>query len=296
MRELAGASAVRQDDRRHCPWRPGKRGPASRAVVRAAVPNRRGDVTSILEQLSQPQFWIAVVQIIWIDLILSGDNAVVIALACRGLPPHQRRRGMIIGAGAAAALLIVFTIMVSALILLPYLRLASACALIWIAIKLVGPEQHDAAGTTEAAESLWRAVRIIVFADVVMGLDNAVAVAAVANGRYVLLGLGLAISIPIVFAGSAIVLALLERFPIIVWAGGAVLGWVAGGLFVSDPVIASRISALALAFQHSLDFADIAFEVLGATIVVLAGIIWRRAQTTTPQEGRDHPPHPGDKT
>src|SRR5205807_9534794 len=101
------------------------------------------------EQLSQPQFWIAVVQIIWIDLILSGDNAVVIALACRGLPPHQRRRGIIIGAGAAAALLIVFTIMVSALILLPYLRLACACGLIWIAIKLVGPEQHDAAGTTE---------------------------------------------------------------------------------------------------------------------------------------------------
>jgi YjbE family integral membrane protein len=249
-------------------------------------------VTSILAQFSEPQFWVAVVQIIWIDLILSGDNAVVIALACRDLPAHQRLRGMIIGAGAAAVLLIVFTIMVSALILLPYLRLASACALIWIAIKLVGPDGHEQAGTTQAAESLWRAVRIIVFADVVMGLDNAVAVAAVANGRYILLGLGLAISIPIVFAGSAIVLALLERFPIIVWAGGAVLGWVAGGLFVSDPVIASRLSALEL----SLDWADPAFGVLGAIIVILAGVVWRRAQAAAPHESGSNPPPGRDVT
>jgi YjbE family integral membrane protein len=256
-------------------------------------------VSSILAQFSQPQFWVAVVQIIWIDLILSGDNAVVIALACRDLPVRQRRRGMIIGAGVAAALLIVFTIMVSVLIRLPYLRLASACALIWIAIKLVGPEEHDAQDTPRAAQSLWRAVRIIALADVIMGLDNAVAVAAVANGRYVLLALGLAISIPIVFAGSAIVLALLERFPVIVWAGGAVLGWVAGGLFVSDPVIASQVSAHALmdldgnagflgatrrlAHQLGFDLADLAFGLLGAVIVILAGAAWRRMQAVTPK-------------
>jgi YjbE family integral membrane protein len=256
-------------------------------------------VSSILAQFSQPQFWVAVVQIIWIDLILSGDNAVVIALACRDLPVRQRRRGMIIGAGVAAALLIVFTIMVSVLIRLPYLRLASACALTWIAIKLVGPEEHDAQDTPRAAQSLWRAVRIIALADVIMGLDNAVAVAAVANGRYVLLALGLAISIPIVFAGSAIVLALLERFPVIVWAGGAVLGWVAGGLFVSDPVIASQVSAHALmdldvnagflgatrrlAHQLGFDLADLAFGLLGAVIVILAGAAWRRMQAVTPE-------------
>jgi YjbE family integral membrane protein len=257
-------------------------------------------VSSILEQFSQPQFWVAVVQIIWIDIVLSGDNAVVIAMACRGLPARQRRRGMIIGAGVAAALLIVFTITVSALMALPFLRLISACALIWIAIKLVGPEQHDAADTPQATESLWRAVRIVVVADVIMGLDNAVAVAAVANGRYFLLGLGLAISIPTVVAGSAIVLALIERFPIIVWAGGAVLGWVAGELFVSDPVIGSRLSALALvnfdvnsavggatrhfADQVSLNLADLGFGVLGALIVILAGVIWRRARPDTPDE------------
>jgi YjbE family integral membrane protein len=253
----------------------------------------------LFEQFSQPQFWVAVVQIIWIDIILSGDNAVVIAMACRGLPARQRRKGMIIGAGVAAAVLIVFTITVSALMTLPFLRLVSACALIWIAVRLVGPEEHDEADTTQAAESLWRAVRIVVVADVIMGLDNAVAVAAVAHGRYILLGLGLAISIPIVVAGSAIVLTLIERFPIIVWAGGAVLGWVAGELFVSDPVIESRLSALMVNFdvnspvlgapRHfadamSLNLADLAFGLLGALIVILAGAAWRHARPAAPDK------------
>jgi YjbE family integral membrane protein len=251
---------------------------------------------STLAQFSQPQFWVAVVQIIWIDLILSGDNAVVIAMACRGLPPRQRRRGMIIGAGAAAAVLIVFTITVSALLTLPYLRLIGACALFWIAVKLVGPDQDEAADTPQAAESLWRAVRIVVVADVIMGLDNAVAVAAVANGRYVLLGLGL-----------AIVLALIERFPIIVWAGGAVLGWVAGQLMVSDPVVESRLSALApvaldgssaileairhFAAQLSPNLTDVVFGTLGAVVVIAAGAIWRRARA-----GADKHPGSGDAT
>src|SRR5258708_30063857 len=155
-------------------------------------------------------------------------------------------------------------------------------------VKLVGPDQHDKADTPQAVESLWRAVRIVVAADVIMGLDNAVAVAAVANGRYVLLGLGLAISIPIVVAGSAIVLGLIQRFPIIVWAGGAVLGWVAGELFVSDPVIASRLDALAaisgpmrqFADQLSLDPAGLAFGASGALIVILAGALWRSFRRT----------------
>ena len=258
-------------------------------------------MSGILAQFSQPQFWVAVVQIIWIDIILSGDNAVVIAMACRGLPARQRRRGLIIGAGAAAALLIVFTITVSVLMALPFLRLVSACALVWIAVKLVGPDQHDGTGTPQAADSLWRAVRIVVVADVIMGLDNAVAVAAVANGRYLLLGLGLAISIPIVVAGSALVMALIERFPIIVWAGGAVLGWVAGELFVSDPVIASRVHGLLDAnsmipgatrdFAHrlSLNLAELGFGVLGALIVILAGVVWRGNATSGASRA------PGDK-
>jgi YjbE family integral membrane protein len=252
-------------------------------------------------QFLQPQFWAAVVQIIWIDIVLSGDNAVLIALACRGLPARQRRLGMIIGAGVAALLLIVFTISLSALMSsLPYLRLISACALIWIAINLVGPNQQNEADAPEAAGSLWRAVRIIVVADLIMGLDNALAIAAIAGGRYLLLGLGLAISIPIVFAGSAIVLALIGRFPIIVWAGGAVLGWVAGELFVSDPVIESRLDALAVvnfdvnpaisaatrhfADQLGLSLAQLAFGVFGALIVILAGAAWRRARANAPDK------------
>jgi len=259
-------------------------------------------VSGILAQFSQPQFWVAVVQIIWIDIILSGDNAVVIAMACRGLPVRQRRRAMIIGAGAAAALLIVFTISVSVLMGLPFLRLVSACALIWIAIRLVRPDGQREAGAPRAADSLWRAVRIVVVADVIMSLDNAVAIAAVANGRYVLLGLGLAISIPIVVAGSAIVLALIERFPIIVWAGGAVLGWVAGELFVSDPVIAARVKGLALldfdansmisdatrhvADQLSLSVAELGFGVLGALIVLLAGAVWQQNTRSGTPDGK----------
>jgi YjbE family integral membrane protein len=255
-------------------------------------------VSSTLAQFSQPQFWVAVVQIIWVDIVLSGDNAVVIAMACRGLPAHQRRRGLIIGAGVAAALLIVFTVAVSMLITLPYLRLISACALMWIAIRLLGPDRRDEADTSRTTESLWRAVRIIALADVVMGLDNAVAVAAVANGRYILLVLGLAVSIPTVVAGSAIVLALIERFPIIVWAGGAVLGWVAGELFVSDPVVASHLDALVpvnfdgsstiseamrhLADRMNLNLAELGSGVLGAVIVIIAGALWRHAGSHAP--------------
>jgi YjbE family integral membrane protein len=236
-----------------------------------------------MEQLWQPQFWVAVVQIIWIDIVLSGDNAVVIAMACRDLRPRERRWGMIIGASAAAALLVIFTLCVSALIQLPGLRIVAAGALLLIAVRLLGPKSNQSAGTLPPAESLWRAVRLIVVADVVMSLDNAVAVAAVANGRYGLLALGLAISIPTVVAGSAIVLALIERLPIIIWIGGAILGWVAGELLVSDPLLAPRMMALMKpifgADSHAvsgLDAPHIVFGLLGAVIVIIAGRSWRR--------------------
>lgn len=239
-----------------------------------------------MDQLSQPQFWVAVVQIVWIDVVLSGDNAVVIAMACRDLRPRERRWGMIIGAGAAAALLVIFTLSVSALIQLPGLRIVAAGALLFIAVRLLGPKSRRPADTLPPAESLWRAVWLIVAADVVMSLDNAVAVAAVANGRYGLLALGLAISIPTVVAGSAIVLALIERFPIIIWIGGAILGWVAGELLVSDPLLAPHMVALIDAIfgtdSHAvggLDAGHIAFGLLGALIVIIGGRIRRRMRT-----------------
>jgi YjbE family integral membrane protein len=223
------------------------------------------------DQIGQPGVWVAVVQIIWVNIVLSGDNAVVIALACRGLPPRERMWGMIIGAGVASLLLIFFTAVVSVLMTLPYIGLASAIALVWIAVKLLAPETHDAEDTPEAVENLWRAVRVVVVADIIMSLDNVVAVAGIANGAYVLLAIGLAISIPIVIAGSAVILALLERFPILVWGGAAVLGWVAGKMFAGDPAL------LALLSQFDADRVKLMAQILGALLVLAAGFVWRRS-------------------
>jgi YjbE family integral membrane protein len=202
------------------------------------------DVSALTASMATPQFWVAVVQIIWINILLSGDNAVVIALACRELPPRERLWGMVIGAGVASILLIAFTAVFSVLLTLPYLRLAGGIALVWIAIKLLAPQAHDEEDTPEAAQDLWRAVWIVVIADIVMSLDNVIAVAAVAKGQYVLLIIGLSISIPVVIAGSALFLAILERFPWVVWAGGALLGWIAGGLLPGDGFVAQYIARL----------------------------------------------------
>jgi YjbE family integral membrane protein len=225
---------------------------------------------ALMASMATPQFWIAVVQIIWINILLSGDNAVVIALACRELPPRERLWGMVIGAGVASVLLIAFTAIFSVLLTLPYLRLAGAIALIWIAIKLLAPQPHDEEGSTEAAHDLWRAVWIVVVADIVMSLDNVIAVAAVAKGQWVLLIIGLSISIPVVIAGSAIILWLMERFPILVWGGAAILGWVAGDIFAGDTFV--------LRVFNSVDpeILDYAASVVGAVIVLATSLVWRR--------------------
>jgi YjbE family integral membrane protein len=186
------------------------------------------------------------------------------------LPPRERLWGMVIGAGFASVLLIVFTGVVSMLLTLPYVKLVGALALIWIAIKLLAPQSHDAEDTPEAAEDLWRAVRIVVIADIVMSLDNVIAVAAVAQGNYALLALGLAVSIPMVIAGSAIILALLERFPILVWGGAAILGWVAGEIFASDPIVLWLFDGFKPAHV------ELAASIIGAVLVVISGYIWRR--------------------
>ena len=233
---------------------------------------------AIYAYATQPAFWLSVMQVIWINILLSGDNAVVIALACRGLPPKERLWGMIIGAGFASVLLILFTGIVSVLLTLPYLKLAGALLLLWVAIKLLAPQAHDAEGTPEAAEDLWRAVRIVVIADIVMSLDNVIAVAAVAKGDYVLLTLGLAVSIPMVIAGSAIILALLERFPILIWGGAAILGWVAGEIFASDPII------LRLFEGFSESRVELVAELVAVAVVLGAGYVWRRAGTPVESE------------
>ena len=236
------------------------------------------DWATISAEFSSTTFWVSVVEVIWVNILLSGDNAVVIALACRGLPPRERLWGMVIGAGVASVLLIVFTSLVSVLMTLPYLRLLGSLALLWIAVKLLAPQAHDAEDRPEAVEDLWRAVRIVVIADIIMSLDNVIAVAAVAKGHYVLLIIGLAVSIPIVIAGSALILALLERFPILVWGGAAILGWVAGDIFASDPVILGFFSAF------DPERVELVAQGLAAVLVLTSGLIWRRSQRPASNE------------
>jgi len=194
-------------------------------------------------EMQQPAFWVAVGKIIWINVLLSGDNALVIALACRGLAPRQRLWGMIFGASAAVVLRIVFTGIVATLMEWPYLKLVGGLALLVIAAKLLVPDEEDEEGV-ESASHLWAAVQIVVVADIVMSLDNVIAVAAAANGSAPLLVLGLAISVPLIVAGAALIMALLNRLPILVWAGAALLGWIAGDVIATDPAVHPNLQAL----------------------------------------------------
>jgi YjbE family integral membrane protein len=186
----------------------------------------------MMDQLSTllPQ----ILQIIWINILLSGDNAVVIALACRGLPDSQRNIGIALGAGAAIVLRIIFTLMTTQLMGLPWLKAIGAIALLWIAVKLIVPEEASE-DSVAGHDSLWKAVQTVAIADVVMSLDNVIAIAAAAKGHTGLIIFGLVVSIPLVIAGSSLLMKVIDRFPVLVWAGAALLGWIAGELFVEDP-------------------------------------------------------------
>lgn len=188
-----------------------------------------------------PDFWIKLIQIIWIDILLAGDNAVVIALACRALPPKTRRWGIILGALVAVLLRILFASIITILLGVWGLKVAGGVALIYIAVELLMPPKGHGDSSIEASESLFRAIRTIAIADLVMSLDNVIAIAGVARGDVVLLALGLAISIPLVIGGATLITALLDRFPILVQAGAALLGWIAGEMIVSDAAVVSWI-------------------------------------------------------
>jgi len=225
--------------------------------------------------VEQPGFWLAVLQIIWIDILLSGDNAVVIALACRRLPPEQRIWGIVLGTIAAISLRVVFAGLVTTLMQVPYLKILGGVLLLWIAVKLLGPEENEKSNRVQAVDSLWRAVRIVAIADVIMSLDNVVAIAAVAErfeapASYALLMFGLAVSIPLIMAGAAMVMALLERFPIVVWAGAALLGWIAGEIIAEDPFFTANLD---LPSAHMLAIIGAS---LGALFVIAAGTLRRR--------------------
>jgi YjbE family integral membrane protein len=213
---------------------------------------------------------IKILQIIWINIILSGDNAVVIALACRGLPPERQRVGMIAGAGVAVGLRIIFTLLVASLLSTPFLKMAGSLLLLWIAVKLLVEDEEEAEGKIAVSDRLWHAIRTIAIADAVMSLDNVLAIAAVAQGSWFLLILGLAISIPLVIVGASLIMTLIERFPIFVWLGAGLLGWVAGEMLISDPWLVGQLGEVA---AHRLEMPVAA---LGALFVVGLGYLLRR--------------------
>ncbi|CAH1654180.1 TerC family protein [Hyphomicrobiales bacterium] len=191
---------------------------------------------------SSSTFWISLLQIIWIDLLLSGDNAVVIALACRSLPENRKKIGIWLGAGAAVGLRIIFALVVTYLLGVPYLKVIGGILLFWIAIKLAVGEE-EAHGNIEASESLWKAVRTIAIADAVMSLDNVIAIAAAARGHAELFIFGLLLSIPLIIMGAQLLTSIIERFPILVWIGAALLGWIAAEMILGDVAVLQWLQA-----------------------------------------------------
>ncbi len=244
-------------------------------------------------EAAQPEYWLSVFKIIWIDILLSGDNALVIALACRGLPDRQRKWGMILGAGAAVTLRIIFASVIVTVMSIPYLKLVGGLALLYIAAKLLIPER-DSEDEIDAADSLVQAVRLIVVADVVMSLDNVIAIAAAADGSISLLVFGLIVSIPLIIAGAALIIKLLDRLPILVWAGSALLGWIAGHVIATDLAVApllhkvisgtvtlsvdasSTLLTLAGRVAPSTDLGELAMSVIAVVLVLVTGAVWRR--------------------
>jgi YjbE family integral membrane protein len=213
--------------------------------------------------LDNPAFWIAVLQIIAIDILLGGDNAVVIALACRNLPPEHRRKGIFWGVAGAIGLRVVLTIFAVTLLTVPYLKIIGAVLLLWIGIKLVLPE-HDEGHEIEASTKLLGAIKTIIVADAVMSLDNVIAVAAAAKDSYALIVFGLLVSIPIIVYASQLVLKLMGRFPWIVVLGGGLLGWIGMGMAVHDYAVKDWVAANAA-------WLDYAAPVAGALFVMGTG-------------------------
>jgi YjbE family integral membrane protein len=184
-------------------------------------------------------FWVAVGQIILIDILLGGDNAVVIALACRGLPKKQRKLGIIYGTAGAIVLRVILIAFALALLAVPYLKLVGGLLLIWIGVKLLMPQEEDDHGNIQTSDKLWGAVKTVIIADLVMSVDNVLAIAGAAESagqhQLFLVIFGLLVSIPIIVAGSQLVLKLMDRFPVIITLGGMLLGWIAGQMMYTDP-------------------------------------------------------------
>ncbi len=226
--------------------------------------------------LSPQQFWIPLLQIIGINIVLSGDNAVVIALAARSLPPQQQKKAIAWGAGAAIGMRIVLTMFAVVLLTLPYLKLIGAVLLIWIGIQLLLPDDGDE--NIQSHSNLIAAIKTILIADLVMSLDNVIGVAAAAKGSVLLLIIGLAVSIPLVIFGATMLLKLMERFPVIITIGGGLLGYVAGEMAVTDPAVKDWVDTN-MPFLHEVA------AVAGVAIVLVVGKLLAKRQLAQAQTG-----------
>jgi YjbE family integral membrane protein len=228
-----------------------------------------------MDLLQNAEFWVGLIKIIWINIILSGDNAVVIALAARSLPQEQQKKAILFGSGAAVVLRIGLTVVAAKLLELPYLQIVGGCLLLWIGTQLLHSDDDEQDDQDEKS-NLWIAVRTILIADLVMSLDNVIAVAAAAKGSMPLLILGLAISIPLVIFGSKVMIRLMERFPVIIVLGAALVGWVGGESIVGDVAIQSFVQANA--WLHYL------IPALGAILVVGIGKLSLKRSQAARQE------------
>ena len=247
-----------------------------------------------MEEIATQVFWLGLAKIVGVNVVLSGDNAVVIALAARSLPPKQQKLAIFYGAGAAVVLRIVLTVFAVALLALPWLKIGGGLLLFWIGIKLLVPGEGD--GNIDASDHLLTAVKTILIADLVMSLDNVIAVAAAAGGSMMLLILGLAISIPLVVFGATLLVTLMERYPVIITIGAGLIGWVAGEMLVTDPAGMEWLAGLGVPFTEQKPYlGDLSIElVAGAAgmllVVVLGSRLAKRPHSAhMPSERANHP-------
>lgn len=225
---------------------------------------------SFVETVVSVAFWIALAKIIWVNILLSGDNAVVIALAARSLPPAQQKKAVLFGSAAAIILRVVLTLFAVQLLQYPYLKLVGAILLLWIGIQLLLPEDEDGEDSVKSSDNIGSAIRTILIADLVMSLDNVIAVAAAAesgppNGKLALLLIGLGLSIPLIIVGSQLLLKVMDRWPIIITAGAGLLGFVAGEMAVTDPAVHAY-------FEGSLERYELLIALVCAAFVIVVGM------------------------
>jgi YjbE family integral membrane protein len=243
----------------------------------------------MLEMMSSPQFWVAVGQIILIDILLGGDNAVVIALACRKLPPAQRMKGILWGTAGAIVLRVVLIFFALTLLAIPFLKIVGAILLVWIGVKLLLPEHDDDHAKIEGSDKLWGAVKTVIVADLVMSVDNVIAIAGAAEASntghgMALVIFGVLVSIPIIVWGSQLVIKLMDRFPLIITLGAMLLGWIAGTMTVTDPALVNPQVMPGMLKIEATDAVRYGAGVVGALLVLAIGkfFVARRAKGQTP--------------